>query len=218
MAVDDGAEPGTRPAGPVRPGFAGRGIGGKAHPLRKFGPQLVAGHPRRAAAAALAAATVAAPPPPSEEAEAEVAVARLPLAEPARLQLRHQGLILSFLALVCLPVLVTALYLGFIAEDRYASTVGFTVRREDATSASSLLGGCHNWPVRAAIRKPIFFTNISAVRKSSAPSTNGWGWGRSMPNTGRAIRSLRFGPMPRPKICAITGNAWSASPMIPVRN
>lgn len=134
MAVEDGAEPGTRPAGPARPGGggAGRGIGGKAQPLRKPGPQLVAGQPRRAPAT---------PPAPPTGDEAEAAVARLPLAEPARLQLRHQGLILSFLMLVCLPVLLTALYLGFIAEDRYASTVGFTVRREDATSASSLLGG-----------------------------------------------------------------------------
>ena len=74
-------------------------------------------------------------------AETEDAAAPRPLAEPARMKRRHRGLIYSFVALVCLPVILSAFYLFTFAEDQYASTVGFTVRREENTSASSLLGG-----------------------------------------------------------------------------
>lgn len=64
-----------------------------------------------------------------------------PIAEPARLRRRHWGLLASFSLMVVLPVLVTALYLWVAAVDQYASTVGFTVRREDGADAAQLLGG-----------------------------------------------------------------------------
>ena len=55
---------------------------------------------------------------------------------------RHWGLLLSFLLFVLATVVVTSLYLFGVAQDQYASTVGFTVRREEGTDMStSLLGG-----------------------------------------------------------------------------
>ena len=62
------------------------------------------------------------------------------MAEPARFRRRHMGIVWSFAILVLLPILVTASYLWGVAEDQYASTVAFTVRREDNTSGA-LLGG-----------------------------------------------------------------------------
>ncbi len=64
-----------------------------------------------------------------------------PVAEPARRQKRHWGLLLSFLILVVAPFAVTWWYLANRAADQFASTLGFTVRSEDTASASELLGG-----------------------------------------------------------------------------
>lgn len=65
-----------------------------------------------------------------------------PLPAAASLKHRHRGLLYSLAAVVLIPLFVTALYLGLIARDQYASTVGFTVRQEDGTTgATSLLGG-----------------------------------------------------------------------------
>ena len=64
-----------------------------------------------------------------------------PLAAPARIEKRHRGLFLAFLLVVVMPVLVSAAYLWGFAQDQYASTVGFTVRREESTPASDILGG-----------------------------------------------------------------------------
>ena len=54
---------------------------------------------------------------------------------------RHRGLLFAFLLIVLLPLLVSAAYLWIFAQDQYASTVGFTVRREERSSAVDLLGG-----------------------------------------------------------------------------
>ncbi|WPY97052.1 sugar transporter (plasmid) [Limimaricola variabilis] len=64
-----------------------------------------------------------------------------PMARPARMRNRHWGLMISFLLLVCLPAAVASWYLYTRAADQYASTLGFTVRSEDITSASDILGG-----------------------------------------------------------------------------
>jgi capsular polysaccharide transport system permease protein len=60
---------------------------------------------------------------------------------PARRRKRHIGLMLTFVLLVLLPVGVATWYLYTRAVDQYASTVGFTVRSEDISSATDLLGG-----------------------------------------------------------------------------
>jgi capsular polysaccharide transport system permease protein len=64
-----------------------------------------------------------------------------PVAGPARLRRRHRGLLLSVLLTVVVPFLLTVVYLTVLAKDQYASTTGFTVRTEETSSASDLLGG-----------------------------------------------------------------------------
>ncbi|TGD44061.1 sugar transporter [Pseudotabrizicola sediminis] len=63
------------------------------------------------------------------------------VAGPATLKRRHYGLMLSFLAMVILPVVLSAMYLFALANDQYASRAGFTIRQEDGNSASAILGG-----------------------------------------------------------------------------
>ncbi len=64
-----------------------------------------------------------------------------PTARPARRQTRHRGLLLSILIIVGLPVLLTTVYLTVFAKDQYASKVGFTIRQEETSTASELMGG-----------------------------------------------------------------------------
>lgn len=64
-----------------------------------------------------------------------------PAAQPARLHTRHWILAGSFLVMVLLPLVVAAWYLYARAADEYASTVAFSVRREDQTSALEIFGG-----------------------------------------------------------------------------
>ncbi len=63
------------------------------------------------------------------------------LARSARFKQRHWSVMLSFLFGVVLPVALVAWYLWERAADQYASTVAFSVRTEDSSSALELLGG-----------------------------------------------------------------------------
>ena len=88
--------------------------------------------------------SVSGPVPASVPAPAEKPGARYrvnPVAIPARLRPRHRGLALAFLLMVLLPVAGSAWYLYARAADQYASTLGFTVRSEDVSSAADFLGG-----------------------------------------------------------------------------
>lgn len=67
-----------------------------------------------------------------------------PAARGAYLRPRHSALLASFVACVLLPVAVTAWYLWAHAADQFASTLGFSVRKEEAGSAIELLGGITN--------------------------------------------------------------------------
>lgn len=67
-----------------------------------------------------------------------------PPAPPARPRRRHLGILVSFLFLVLAPLGAAAYYLWTQAQDQYASSVAFTVRREEAPSAVDLLGGLTN--------------------------------------------------------------------------
>lgn len=62
-------------------------------------------------------------------------------ARPARKKPRHRGLTLSLLFVIGLPVFFSSVYMTVFAQDQYASTVGFTIRQEENTSASAFLGG-----------------------------------------------------------------------------
>lgn len=59
----------------------------------------------------------------------------------ARRRARHWALILSFLALVIVPIASSGWYLWTRATDRYVSYAGFSVRTENVSSALDLLGG-----------------------------------------------------------------------------
>ncbi|OUD08368.1 hypothetical protein BVC71_13940 [Marivivens niveibacter] len=63
------------------------------------------------------------------------------IASPAYIRPRHRGLALLFVLMVALPVLATAGYMFAVAKDQYASTLGFTVRVEDQSVTTDLLGG-----------------------------------------------------------------------------
>ncbi|RCW85049.1 capsular polysaccharide transport system permease protein [Paracoccus lutimaris] len=60
------------------------------------------------------------------------------IAHPRR---RHWLLLISFLLMVALPTVLWAWYLWTRASDQYVSTVGFSVRKEEATPSIDLLGG-----------------------------------------------------------------------------
>ncbi len=64
-----------------------------------------------------------------------------PAAKPARVKKRHWGLVIAFVVLVIVPVTAAVWYLYDRAADQYASTLGFTVRNEDISSATDILGG-----------------------------------------------------------------------------
>lgn len=64
-----------------------------------------------------------------------------PLATKSRRKTRHWGLLSAFIILVLLPITLTWWYLTERAADQYASTLAFTVRSEDISSAADLLGG-----------------------------------------------------------------------------
>ncbi|MGO4909639.1 sugar transporter [Pseudorhodobacter sp. W20_MBD10_FR17] len=70
------------------------------------------------------------PPPPVRRA-----------VKPARFRRRHFGLATSFIVIVLLPLSALAFYLWEISLDQYSSLTGFTVRKEEGTGASALMGG-----------------------------------------------------------------------------
>jgi capsular polysaccharide transport system permease protein len=63
-----------------------------------------------------------------------------PVAGPAKVERRHWGLIISFLLVAVLPITFSAIYLWGIARDQYASTVAFSIRKEEVQSSLGLLG------------------------------------------------------------------------------
>lgn len=65
----------------------------------------------------------------------------LPVARRATFQRRHRFVLLSSVFLILIPFVLTVSYLYLVARDQYASTTGFTVRTEETSSASELIGG-----------------------------------------------------------------------------
>ena len=54
---------------------------------------------------------------------------------------RHWGLLTTFVFMILAPLAIAIYYLWFVSVDQYASTVGFTVRKEESGSATDLIGG-----------------------------------------------------------------------------
>jgi capsular polysaccharide transport system permease protein len=65
----------------------------------------------------------------------------LPLAEPAQMRRRHWALVLSFILFVLAPLGAVGWYLSERSADQFASTTGFSVRREEAAMAADMFGG-----------------------------------------------------------------------------
>lgn len=61
--------------------------------------------------------------------------------ERAQIHTRHWGLLLAFIVITVLPSATTFWYMQTRAADQYASTLGFTVRSDETTTAADLLGG-----------------------------------------------------------------------------
>ena len=112
--------PEKAPQGPQNPGQNGG---------QNAGRNPASGGPGQKAAAPVGPATMTVGPEPR------------PVVGPAKLKRRHNIALLSFVLAVLLPSLAATIYLYTIAVDQYASKVGFAVRNEETSAASSLLGG-----------------------------------------------------------------------------
>ncbi|WP_417258353.1 sugar transporter [Celeribacter sp.] len=64
-----------------------------------------------------------------------------PVARVAHMRKRHWGVVASFVMLVVVPAVLLVFYMFAVAEDQYASVTGFTVRSQESSSATDLLGG-----------------------------------------------------------------------------
>jgi capsular polysaccharide transport system permease protein len=95
--------------------------------------------PKPAPKVAAAPAPKPIPKPKPKPKESPVVIRAL--ASKAKRKQRHWGLIAAFAIIVLLPVFTTWWYLNERAVDQFASTIGFTVRSEDVSSATDLLGG-----------------------------------------------------------------------------
>tara|TARA_R110002074_G_scaffold21869_16_gene67495 strand:+ start:5727 stop:7001 length:1275 start_codon:yes stop_codon:yes gene_type:complete len=63
------------------------------------------------------------------------------MAPPATLKPRHRGVLFSFSALVLLPLALVTFYLYVFSQDQFSSSTGFTVRSEETSSATEIVGG-----------------------------------------------------------------------------
>ena len=79
-------------------------------------------------------------PPPAAPGAAAFPPVRppVPVATP---RARHRVLLVSFLLMVLIPTGLWGFYLWTRATDQYASTVGFSVRREEGAQAMDIFGG-----------------------------------------------------------------------------
>ena len=83
-------------------------------------------------------------PPPPAAPGAQTTSARpevMPVAGPAQIERRHWGIMASFIAVVVLPIIVSSAYLWLVARDQHASTVAFSIRKEEFQSSLDILGG-----------------------------------------------------------------------------
>lgn len=87
-----------------------------------------------------------------------------PPAGSSRLRGRHMIVIMSFVLCVVLPTILSGWYLWALAEDQYASKVGFSVRREEAGSSMDFLKGLTNISGSSSTDTDILFEFIQSQR------------------------------------------------------
>ena len=83
-------------------------------------------------------------------------------ARQARAKKRHWLLLWSFLLCVLTPAGLSGVYLWERAVDQYKSSLGFTVRREEAPSAVDILGGLTNLSSASSSDSDILFEFIQS--------------------------------------------------------
>ncbi|PTX57721.1 capsular polysaccharide transport system permease protein [Litoreibacter ponti] len=89
-------------------------------------------------------------------------------AQLARGRTRHVWLFASFILFFIVPVTVAAFYLFAIAKDQFASSVGFTVRAEETSSAVDILGGISNLSGASSSDTDILYEFIQSQQLVSA--------------------------------------------------
>lgn len=87
---------------------------------------------------------------------------RQKLARRAQMRSRHNMIVVSFLAFVALPALLSAFYLFAIAKDQFASRVGFSIRSEEGSNPLDLLGGIADFSGGGANDADILYDFISS--------------------------------------------------------
>ncbi|MEQ9692870.1 sugar transporter [Shimia sp. SDUM112013] len=83
-------------------------------------------------------------------------------ASPAHAKKRHWGILVSFAVFFLAPLAATLYYLYVIAEDQYASFVGFSVKSEESASATDLLGGLSSFSSSSSSDTDILFQFIQS--------------------------------------------------------
>lgn len=141
VVSDKGAGPGAKPpaANPAANPGASKGAGAQAPAKGRTRGQGGQGGPRKAGPGPGGGNRKGGAKTGGGRRSAKMAVR--PVASPARVKRRHWGLLAAFVLMVIIPVLVASWYLNERAADQYASTVAFTVRSEDISSAVDILGG-----------------------------------------------------------------------------
>ena len=88
-----------------------------------------------------------------------------PLPAPAaarKFRRRHWGIGVSFMGIVALPIIAAALYLYGVSANQYASTVGFSVRKEEASSPIELFGGISDFSLSGGSDSDILYEFIQS--------------------------------------------------------
>lgn len=80
-------------------------------------------------------------PSPTQSTPLATSAVQVEVAGPARIERRHSTIVLTFIAVVVLPVALCVLYLSLLARDQFHSSVSFSVQAENGQSASNLLSG-----------------------------------------------------------------------------
>jgi capsular polysaccharide transport system permease protein len=79
-------------------------------------------------------------------------------------RVRHFLITLSFMVCVITPATISGIYLWAVAVDQYASSVGFTVRREDAGSPTDVLSGLTNFSGASSTDTDILFEYLQSQK------------------------------------------------------
>lgn len=85
-----------------------------------------------------------------------------PPAPIAQMQKRHYGVMFSFLLFVVLPAAFVYWYLENRAADQFSSTVGFSVRKEETSSPTDVLGGLTGLSIGSSTDTDILYEFIQS--------------------------------------------------------